>query len=424
MKREFLIFLVLVIMSVIVFSKSFANFFAQDDFVLIQEFSGGNFTLDIARAFGPPTVTHWRPMHNLYFLATGNLFHKNLVAYHIVTFIIHIVSAFLIYKIAYRLHKDLMTSIASGIVYACHPAFFISLFWISGSATTIGFFFFVFSFYLYLVEKRGLWVLLFFLSMLASEAMLVGVFIFIAYRFCANIQKNKDNFWLKIALGALLFIALRFVFFKSVSLGSDYQLRVGFVTLSTLKYYVLRMFAFPDIPFDLIWILLLIFWACVLVISSRNIAREKFASRVQFYSAIIVFGLFPFIFLPNHLSAHYINISVFGFCLLLGYLLSKTKPVVITSIVVIFGLLSAGSVNGMITNSWVVRRSKIAKEHIRSIERLDPPENSWIVFGDNSISSSYEAYISLGTGKALDFWFGEKNYKSCFRAFEICEIKP
>lgn len=317
-----------------------------------------------------------------------------------------------------------MASVAFSIVYATHPAFFISFFWVSGGATTIGFFLLVSSFYTYLIGKWRISISLYFASMLASEAMLFGVFIFVAHRFFLSKEKARDNYWLKTSIVSLIFVVLRFVLFKSVSVANDYQLKVGFETFSALKYYILRILAFPDTSINLIWVLLLIFWAGLSLYSIRKFAMVKTLSGIQFCIIVIISGLLPFILLPDHLSAHFINISIFGFCLLLSYLLSKAKPIILVSTAVIFGLLSAASVNSMTENSWVVNRSKIAKAHIRSIERLNPPGDYTIVFSDDSISSSYEAYISLGTGRALDFWFGDKNYKSCFSAFEICDIKP
>ena len=57
---------------------------------------------------------------------------------------------------------------------------------------------------------------------------------------------------------------------------------------------------------------------------------------------------------------------------------------------------------------------------IKKIESENPPTGTLLIFDDSSISTSSEAYFALGTGKALEFWFARKNYKTCFSAFENC----
>ena len=77
MKKEFLVFLILLFFIFFVYQPAFLNFFAQDDFILINQFSQNNIWQDLKNVFGPPQVTHWRPIHNLYFFVAGNLFSEN-----------------------------------------------------------------------------------------------------------------------------------------------------------------------------------------------------------------------------------------------------------------------------------------------------------------------------------------------------------
>jgi hypothetical protein len=76
-KKDLIIFAILSIFIIIIWWPAFFNFFAQDDFILINHFSVNNFLHDIKNVFGAPTVTHWRPIHNLYFFVTGNIFGKS-----------------------------------------------------------------------------------------------------------------------------------------------------------------------------------------------------------------------------------------------------------------------------------------------------------------------------------------------------------
>jgi len=63
------------------FYKSLNVFFVQDDYILINNFSQNNLWQDFKNVFAYPNVSHWRPLHNLYFLVSGNLFGKFYPAY-------------------------------------------------------------------------------------------------------------------------------------------------------------------------------------------------------------------------------------------------------------------------------------------------------------------------------------------------------
>ena len=127
MKKNLLVLVLLIITSTIVFRNSFSFFFAQDDFLLINEFSQNNFITDIKNTFGLPKITHWRPMHNLYFLVSGNLFGKNYSLYHLLTFILHISVAFLTYKIIEKNTKNSRLALAAAFIYSVHSAHFVTL---------------------------------------------------------------------------------------------------------------------------------------------------------------------------------------------------------------------------------------------------------------------------------------------------------
>src|SRR3990167_10038003 len=137
------VFVILFILSFSIFYKSLNIFFVQDDFILINEFSSENLINDLKNTIDPSKATHWRPLHNLYFLVSGNLFGKFYPAYHLLTLVIHTVSAFMIFKVLRLLIKNTNTALLGAIIYAVHPSHFVSIFWISGSATTIGFLFLI-----------------------------------------------------------------------------------------------------------------------------------------------------------------------------------------------------------------------------------------------------------------------------------------
>src|SRR3990167_11117674 len=109
------------ILSFSFFYKSLDVFFVQDDFILINYFAENNLLADLKNVFAYPSVSHWRPFHNLYFLISGNLFGKFYPGYHALTLMIHIASAFMIFKVLRLLTKNANASLLGTLVYALHP---------------------------------------------------------------------------------------------------------------------------------------------------------------------------------------------------------------------------------------------------------------------------------------------------------------
>ena len=417
-----LIFLFLISLSVLaVYQKALFNFFAQDDFILINQFSQSNLILDLKNVFGLPTVTHWRPIHNLYFFLAGNLFAKNYVGYHVLTLIFHIGASFLIYKTAYLLLKNRTASVTAGIFYGIHPAHFISLFWISGGATVIGFFFLIASFYSYLINKRGLSLVLFLMSILASEAMLIEVVIILVWEILMKGQRLDKGFLAKIGLVSFVFALLRFAVLTPKVTFDIYKIEFSTKIIASLRYYFLRIAGFAEVASDQISTFILLAWLVLIGgLLINNLQKKKSYQLALFSILIIVLGLFPFVLIPTHLSPHYMNVSVFGLAMLVAITLRHRAPIVAVVVLVFFALITVSNINLIKNNNWVIKRSNLAKTYISQIEQKRLAVGSTIIFNDNQISTSSEAYISLGTGQAIRFWFADENYQTCFRAFEKC----
>ena len=416
------IFFFLLLLGATVFYRSFTVFFAQDDFILITEFSQNNLTTDVKNAIGPPDITHWRPMHNLYFLTTGNMFHKNYFGYHLVIILIHVITGFLIFKIITEIIKRKSASLISSLIYVIHPVHFISIFWISGAATLLGPILFLLSFYTFLKNRINLSLLFFTLSLLASEAMIFASLIFPVYQYLFT-KKLDIAFLKKITLILATFLPLRLIFLTPKTTFEAYPVSLSPKIVSALTYYIARIAGFIENATAFPVSILLAIWLLILTgVFIINIKKMFLNFRaILFFASIILIGLLPFIFLPTHLSPHYMNLSVFGFSAIAALIVSKMRLSVMFLAVAVFVITSTLSSAKIQQSHWVVKRSNIAKHYINSIEDTNIPRDSTIVFNDSYISSSFEAYISLGTGKALDFWFRDKNYKYCFTAFESCE---
>ena len=165
-KKNFVVLATLTCLAILFFWRGLFNFFTQDDFILIDNFSQNSLTENIANIFGKPKVTHWRPIHNLYFAIGGSIFGKNYVGYHLMTLIVHVASGYLIFKTTRKIVASEKAAFVAAIIYLTNPSHFVSIYWISGGATILGFFFFIASFYCYIREKKLLAGTLFALSLL------------------------------------------------------------------------------------------------------------------------------------------------------------------------------------------------------------------------------------------------------------------
>jgi len=421
--RNIFVFSLLFIIGFAFFYKSLDIFFVQDDFILISHFSKNSLWYDLKNVFSYPSVTHWRPIHNLYFLISGNLFGRFYPGYHAFTLMIHIASSFMIFKVLRLLIKNTNTALLGAIIYAVHPSHFVSIFWISGSATTIGFLFLISSFYLYLKNKKSWALVLFVLSFLASEAMVAGAGIFISYEILVKRKKMDGMFLLKLIIISLGFLLLRFLFLTQDTTFKAYPFEITQGTITASRYYLLRTLGFAETSKDTITSIILIFWIAAITFATFRILRRDYQRLILFFIISVLIGLFPFILIPSHLSPHYLNISIWAFtsAISLGFL--YLKPPLRLIFVLTFAFASILNIQLTYQNNWVVKRSKISRQYIEKFKTENPPAGTLLVFDDSTISTSSEAYFALGTGEAIDFWFGGKNYKTCFSAFENCQAK-
>ncbi|MCR4324887.1 MAG: hypothetical protein NUV69_04345 [Candidatus Curtissbacteria bacterium] len=456
MSKNSVVFLILTLVIVVVWFRSLFNFFAQDDFILINNFSQNSFLVDLQNVFGPPEVTHWRPIHNLFFLITGNLFGKFYPAYHVVILLIHTLCAFMVFLVFGKLFKNNISGFFASVVYATHPLHFTSLFWISGGAVNIGFLFFSLSLYLFIIKRKLGAFLFYFLSLLATEAIVVGILIFVATSvFLKRIDSHvlsavvlssslkdslhprlksrnfslgiKSDFSFLSALFALtvLFSGVKLLFFTPPDTLNVYVLEISQRTIFTFRFYLLRILGFVEGQGKSLFSLALISYLFVIcLIYIRGFRNKDDLRTFIFLCFITVVGLFPFVLIPSHLGAHYMVISAFGLSGIIGFAVQKLKSSHLVSLALLFLIIATYGQTLAMKNSWVIARSIVAKEAIKNVKDKNLPSGSMLIFDGANNASSQDQYISLGTGKAIDFWFREKNYKYCFVEFENCPELP
>ena len=427
-------------------------FFAQDDFILISEFSGNGILQNFFNVLGLPTVSHWRPFFNLFFTISGTIFGKNYQLYHLLLLIILVLQSLLVFKIGKKLLKNDSAAFISALIFLLHPAFFTAVYWISGGAVSIGFLFFLLGFW-FLIDSPGLKagvlssslqnslhprpegrgfslginkkyfraLLLLFLSFMGSESMVVGSLVYAVYLgLFLKSAKRYPLVILSLMIGFLFFL-IRFLFLTSPATFEAYRINLSLEqTLPTLKFYALRILGIKEgAVFSLATLFILAAVATAFFRVSRKFVEEK--PLIYLAVATLILGLFPFVLIPFHASAHYMAMSVWGFCLIIAWGLTALKKL---GLILLLFLLAAYLFNNLTIyeNPWIISRSKLAKTYISNLQNNNLENGTNIVFTDNFLSSSKDAYIALGTGKAIDWFFRGKNYKVCFSGFETCEV--
>lgn len=420
MKEKITTLILLFFFVLLVYYQAVLNFFAQDDFILINQFSQNNLASDLINTITFPKVTHWRPIFNLYFTISGNLFGKNYIFYHIFTLLIHTLGGFLIYLIATKLKLKPLQAFCASLIYMTHPAHFVSLYWISGNATVIGFFLMAASFYLYLIKKKITSYLVFILSLFSSEAMVFAIPLFFGYEYLLNKNKFNLKFLASLVISASVFTIFKLTYLTPKDTFTTYPVSFSLETFKNIKYYILRTAGFAESSYDLYpSIILIILYLTLGFLFVKKI--KKIDYRYYILSAITMFsGLFPFVLIANHQSPHYMNISIFALSLSIATILKNYPKYATIAFLIAFTIVCAINVEITKNDNWVTKRSKLAKTYLKLIETTNPQVESTIIFSDNKYSTSEEAYFALGKGDAIKFYFPTKNYTSCFTAFQNC----
>lgn len=422
MRKSLLIIAAFFLISFFVFGNNTEVFFAQDDFIFIEKFTQNSLFGNITKVFSFAD-THFRPVDNLYFLTVGNLFGKNYAYYHLSSLFIHTLSGFAVFLVAIKFFRRTFPALVSAIFYLVNSSHFVSLFWIAGNAVEIGFLLFCISL-LFWIQRKFIFSLLFFmLSILASEAFLVGIVVIGTYEMTIGKRLKRKAWLIKFGITVLLVGILRLIYLVPKAIYDTYQLEFSLKTFSAIKYYLLRTAGFSEFSGDLLASLVLL--ALFGVVIKRIIDMDLELRRFGFFVSILILGLFPFVLLPNHLSPHYMALSIFGLSLIIATALSKRNKINYF-LLGIFLIVSVVNVSQLQNNHWVVIKSRIAEAYIKQIESslATTPADSTLIFNDNRISSSLDAYLALGGGKAIDFWFKDKKFKYCFSEFEVCNALP
>jgi hypothetical protein len=287
---------------VLVYFPGFTARFFQDDWLILELAKSGNWLTPLAG-------NNFRPLAFQGFYGLGLwLFGRNPLGFHLLLFIFFCLTLYFIYKLS-----DLFTA----FLYAFNVSLFAFFYWVATSYFVLAGLFVFSSTYFFTKNKGVIGFILFLAGLLTNELVVVEAGLLLLLR--------KFRQGVVIAITGFLFIIWRLRTFPTPNLP-DYQWDLSLKFFSTLRWYLLRALNLPEGilngPNYGILVLLGVLGLLVLL----NWKNLRLGDCV-FATAWFLIGAAPFYFLPNHMSAYYISIALFGPMALLSKVIKKYRVI-------------------------------------------------------------------------------------------------
>lgn len=271
---KWFVLLGLVIVGFFIYLNSFSNklFWDDDDMitnnVYIKDFTYASkyFSENLIAGAGQVS-NYWRPLLLVSFATDYHLFGLSPVGYHLVNLIWHILAAWLIYLLFYKLSKRHWLSFWPALIFLVHPLQTEAVTYVSGRADPMSAVFVLLSLLTYVLYRQkkskifvGLSLLSFLASLLIKEQtiMLPALIFIIEFFFFFEIKKWRESLkiFIPFALISIGFFLLRIfcLNFNDLLSGVDYV--SGYdsslkTRLLTFTYVFLKFLALLFVPFGL-----------------------------------------------------------------------------------------------------------------------------------------------------------------------------
>lgn len=418
-KQKFylIIFFCCLLFSISLYQSSLGYYFFQDDFFEIGSARASNFWEYLGFFTFRPDIIDWRPVSQLnYFFFLKKLFGLNPTEFRAVSYILYLVTAFLIAKTIGKITKDQNIGLLSASFWLISSVHFMNLTWISASYNIVGTFFFMltsFLFVKYLQSQNKVYYLLsfvtFFLSLGSFEFTVTWPILFIFY--IALIVKYSTSKVLNVFSPYLIissaYLIARLLFMRVPKIP-EYTLALNLESIKALFWYLLWTFNIPEefkkqVVNNLIilnsqffkefysFILKTIFgFVLFLIVSLIFPLLLTMKRKIYLDLELITFLIFwflitisPVLIIPNHTFIMYLSLSSIGLYSLVAYLLllQKNKLLVLTALITWF-LLSSTTLSFYKHNYWMIGDQRLAYKFKADLEAQFPylPPNSVVLY--------------------------------------------
>jgi len=375
---KWFVLLILVIAGFFVYSNSFSNklFWDDDDGitnnVYIKDFSyfPKYFSENLIAGSGQIS-NYWRPLTLLSFAIDYHLFGLNPAGYHVANLLWHILAAWLIYLLFYKLSQRHWLSFWPALIFLIHPLQTEAVTYVSGRADPLAAVFVLLSLLTYVIYRQrksklffGLSLLYFLAALLSKEQsiMLPALIFIIEFFFFFNWHQWRKSliiFLPFVLLSVSYFLArISFLNFNDLLAGVNYV--SGYdgslkIRLLTFTYVFVKFLALLFVPFNLHMayeispVTSLFSWsvgAFILAVTVFIYLIKKYWTKDK----LLVFGLawFLILLLPRTniisinrpLYEHWLYLPMAGFWLAIILLVEKLKINKKISLTVLIVLIS------------------------------------------------------------------------------------
>jgi tetratricopeptide (TPR) repeat protein len=209
-------FLMIFIITFLVYLNSIFNPFIFDDYVLIVEnsfiknfkFLKLYFTKNLYEAIGEKTG-FYRPLQTISYAIIYKIFKLNPVGYHLLNIFLHTGCAILFFILLKDIYGEKISFFVS-LLWAIHPVNTEAITYISGTADPLFLFFGLLGIYLYNKNFKILSYISFIISLLSKETSVLILPIFFLYQYCSyRLNKNQIKNYIIITLIFLIYFILR-----------------------------------------------------------------------------------------------------------------------------------------------------------------------------------------------------------------------
>lgn len=433
--NNWLVFLILLAISLIFYSDAFSHYFYQDDFYHFYISRTDNIWdfLDFFNPVNKYGYQIYRPLSTqVFFFLYQNLFGLSHTIFQIIVLGLLSINSFLIYKICRR-YSSLTISILLAIFYLVHHQNIGIVYYLSTIQTSLAVLFTLLGI-IQIQNKPRFWkfnlTALYLLSLFCHEITIVNSIIFSLLIIVGDIKKSKKE---KLLFLTLIIITILFLFFKLKFLNTEFfdntHYALSFnprIIINNLMWYGLWLLSFPEYIINFIGSGFkplpqlfgqyrkesLLSFAIVLInglIYLFLIIKSKFKIEFLAYFVLFIIALAPILLFPWHKYTYYLPIASVFIIIFISKILTKSNK---TSIGLILLLIITAITTNFIDRqtSYNFRRGKmsaIIREEI-NLQKLKQSQSvliandpSFEVFSKDWGSTSSQAKIVLRDGIGL-----------------------
>lgn len=397
--------------------------FSQDDFYHLTISRIDSFQ-DFLLLFSPFHQSEWiffRPLGTqVYYFLFDALFgwQNAALPMHIGMLTVHIITAYLVYKLFKKLNFSSAISTLSAIIYGTSALHFLSLFYIGAVQQLLATFFSLLVI-LFFLKKKIFWQVLFFVLALLSKELSIRLPIILfalhLFQFQGEWRKGIKRI-LPIVIVAALYTALRL--FLSFDVPDTYQPEVNAKIITSLRWYMLFAYGLPEKILDygigrggiklgdytndlgLIGLLSLVGAGLAIALSLYLFWKNRKSAKTLWPLGLwFIGGVLPILFLPLHRYPHYVDLSLLALLIVLFY---NLKGKLAYLLAILFMVTSLSSIIISQRTHWTTGRARIVeRSHQLLQEEKACDYNTVLIDGEGNIPLEISYALMLENGPRI-----------------------